>query len=305
MLFYGLKRFFLAILVTITVSFAAFLMVHASGNVAIAMAGQSATSADIERISEEYNLNRPLVVQYGAWVKQILSGELGQSFYYKKPVTELLAKRMPVTLTLGVCALLFALALAIPLGVLAALWPNSWIDRVALTVAVFGQAMPSFWFALFLIYLFGVQLAVLPISGVEHWFGYILPAVALGYYATPSFMRVTRTGMLEVLSSDFVRLARAKGLRQNKVLFKHALRNAIIPVVSMSAVELGFMLGGSVIIETVFAVNGMGYLAYQSIRRADFPVVQAIILLLCLFYVVLTFVADMLNAYLDPRIRVN
>ncbi|MBS3780155.1 MAG: ABC transporter permease, partial [Desulfovermiculus sp.] len=163
----------------------------------------------------------------------------------------------------------------------------------------------SFWFGLILIIILGVKLGLLPISGSDSWQNFIMPAIALGYYATPAFMRLTRSGMLEVLGSDYIRTARAKGLSHRQVIFKHALRNAIIPVVSLVAVQLGFMLGGSVVIETVFAINGFGFLAYDSITRADLPMVQAVVLILSLIYVVLTFLSDLLNAFLDPRIRVK
>ena len=165
--------------------------------------------------------------------------------------------------------------------------------------------MPSFWFALLLFMLFGLTLRWLPISGSETWAHFVMPAVALGYYATPGIMRLTRAGMLEVLASDYIRTARAKGLRAPSVLFKHALRNAVIPVVALAAVQLGFMLGGSVVIETIFALHGLGYLAWESILHNDFPVVQAIVLLISLIYILLTFIADMLNAWLDPRIRIG
>jgi peptide/nickel transport system permease protein len=203
-----------------------------------------------------------------------------------------------------VCALAFAVALSVPLGVLAALRPNSPLDRLALLIAVVGQAMPTFWFALTLILWFGVHLRLLPITGSESWAHFVMPAIALGYYLTPGVMRLTRAGMLEVLSSDYIRTARAKGLRSGSVLFKHALRNAIVPVVSLAAVQFGFMLGGSVVIETIFQINGLGYLAWESIQRKDLPTMQAIVLVLALIYVLLTFFADVLNAFLDPRLRV-
>jgi peptide/nickel transport system permease protein len=168
-----------------------------------------------------------------------------------------------------------------------------------------GQAMPSFWFGLIMIIFFGVYLRWLPISGSGSWAHFVMPTIALGYYATPAFMRLTRSGMLEVLASDHIRTARAKGLRWPKILYKHALRNAIIPVVALAAVQLGFMLGGSIVIESVFAIHGIGYLAWQSIGRSDLPVVQAIVLLLSIIYVFLTFLSDLLNAFLDPRIRVK
>jgi peptide/nickel transport system permease protein len=151
---------------------------------------------------------------------------------------------------------------------------------------------------------FGINWRLLPITGTDSWLNFIMPSIALGYYVTPAVMRLTRAGMLEVLSSDYIRTARAKGLRPMTVLFKHALRNAIIPVVSLTAVQFGFMLGGSIVIETIFNINGLGFLAWESIQRADLPVMQAIVLVLSIFYILLTFVSDLVNAFLDPRIRV-
>lgn len=168
-----------------------------------------------------------------------------------------------------------------------------------------GQAMPNFFFGLILIIVFGVILRWLPITGSATWKHFIMPAIALGYYASPSLMRLTRTGMLEVLASDYVRTARAKGLRTGPVLFKHALRNAIIPVVSLAFVQFGYMLGDAFVIEIVFAIRGIGFLAVRSIERADLPVVQAIVLLLSVIYVLMTLLSDILNAFLDPRIRVK
>lgn len=305
MLAYALKRLVLALLVALTVSVAAFSLVRMAGDVATALAGEGARSADIELIRKQYGLDRPLPVQYGEWLWKTLQGDLGQSLYFRKPVAGLVLDRLPVTMILGALAMTFALALSIPLGVLAALHPNTWIDRLALFVAVLGQAMPSFWFALLLILFLGVELRLLPISGSDTWAHFVMPAVALGYYAAPAIMRLTRAGMMEVMASDYIRTARAKGLSRRSVVFKHALRNAVIPVVALTAVQLGFVLGGSVVIETVFALHGLGYLAWESILQNDFPMVQAILMLIAVIYVVLTLLADLLNAWLDPRIRVT
>lgn len=305
MLAYTIKRLLLAALVAVTVSFMSFMLLRLTGDPAVALAGESATETQVAFVREKYGLDKPLLVQYTTWVARALQGDLGESPYFKQPVSTIIAGRLGVTLTLGGCALVFAIVLAIPMGVLAAVRPNSWIDRLALTVSVLGQAMPSFFFGLALIIVFGVMLRMLPISGNATWRHFILPSIALGYYAAPAFMRLTRSGMIEVLSSDYIRTARAKGLRAGSVLFKHALRNAIIPVVSLAAVQFGFMLGGSLVIETVFAINGVGFLGYQSIARSDLPIVQAIVLMVSMFYVVLTFCADLLNAFLNPRIRVN
>ena len=305
MLAYTLKRLGLALLVTITVSLISFMLLRVSGDPAISLAGEGASHEEIEFVRVEYGFDRPIFIQYLDWAGRAMHGDLGISPYLNQPVSEMISNRMGVTMGLGISSLTFALVLSIPLGMLAAIRPNTWIDRIALTISVMGQAMPSFWFGLILIIFFGVKLRWLPISGSETWQHFVLPTIALGYYATPAIMRLVRSGMLEVLSSDHIRTARAKGLRWPKILFKHALRNAIIPVVALAAVQLGFMLGGSIVIESIFALNGLGNLAWVSIARSDLPVVQAIVLFLSTTYIFLTFLGDLLNAFLDPRIRSN
>jgi len=295
----------MALLVMLAVSIVTFTLLRLSGDPAAAMAGESATAEDIEYVRKHYGFDRPLAVQYWDWGANALRGDFGVSIYLKQPVAQIILDKAPVTMKLGGIALTFALVLSIPLGVLAAMRPNTLTDRTALTIAVIGQAFPSFFFALILIYLFGVALRWLPITGTDTWLHYVMPAVTLGYYATPAIMRLTRAGMIEVLGSDYIRTARAKGMLPGIVLFKHALRNAIIPVVSLSAVQLGFMLGGSIVIETIFSMHGIGRLAWQSIQRSDFEMMQAIVLTIACFYIVLTFLADVLNAFLDPKIRVH
>ncbi len=303
MLIYTLKRLGLAILVMVTVSMISFMLLRVSGDPAISLAGEGASNAEIEFVRAQYGFDRPLIVQYFEWAEKAVQGDFGTSAYVKQPVIQMIKERMGVTMTLGVCSLTFAMLLSIPLGMLAAIRPNTWIDRLALSISVMGQAMPSFWFGLILIIFFGVYLRWLPISGSDTWKHFVMPTIALGYYATPAIMRLVRSGMLEVLASDHIRTARAKGLRWPKILFKHTLRNAIIPVVAVAAVQLGFMLGGSIVIEAIFALNGLGNLAWVSISRSDLPVVQAIVLFLSVIYIFLTFMADVFNAFLDPRIR--
>jgi peptide/nickel transport system permease protein len=303
MLIYILKRLGLALLVIVTVSFVSFMLTRVSGDPAIALAGDAASSEEIEFVRTHYGFDRPLLIQYLTWAGNALQGDLGESPYLNAPVTEMIKERAGVTMTLGLCALSFAIILAVPLGILASIRPNSWIDRVALTISVTGQAMPAFWFGLVMIIIFGVTLRWLPISGSETWKHFIMPSIALGYYATPAIMRLVRSGMLEVLASDYIRTARAKGLRWPKILFKHALRNAILPVVAVATVQLGFMLGGSIVVEAVFAFNGLGNLAWISIARSDLPVIQAIVLVLGTIFVFLIFISDLFNAFLDPRIR--
>ncbi|MCB1479531.1 MAG: ABC transporter permease [Rhodobiaceae bacterium] len=305
MLAFTLKRLGLAVLVTLTVSVISFSLLHLSGNPAAALAGENATPADLEAITRQYGFDRPLPVQYADWLWNALHGDFGQSYYFKLPVSSLIADRLSVTMTLGVCAICFALFTAVPLGVAAAVRPNSIIDRTALFLSVAGQAMPSFWFGLVLIVLFSIKMRLLPPSGSASWQHFIMPTIVLGYYAMPAIMRLTRAGMMEVLNADYIRTAHAKGAGAGRVLFKHALRNAIVPVVSLAAVQMGFMLGGSIVVEAIFALHGAGYLAWESISRHDLPTVQALILIFSCFYIVFTFLSDLANAWLDPRIRVG
>jgi len=210
-----------------------------------------------------------------------------------------------VTLTVGALAMGLALVIGIPLGIVAAVWPGSIVDRFALLLAVLGQAMPTFWFGLILIVVFGMMFPVLPISGADDWRGYVLPVIVLGYYATPATMRLIRSGMIEALQSDYIRTARANGLLTASVLLNHALRNAIVPLVSLTAVQFGFLMSGSIVVESVFALNGLGRLGWESIIRSDLPTVQAIILVFSGLFILLTTLADVLTAWIDPRARVH
>jgi len=301
---YVLKRLGLALLVALAVSMIAFLLLRLSGDPAIAIAGEGARQADIELIRQTYGFDRPLPIQYLDWLGKSIRGDFGDSIYFKTPAAPLIFAKLQTTLLLGFLALAFALAISVPLGVLAAICRNSWIDRLCLAVAVVGQALPNFFFALLLIMVFSISLRWLPVSGSDSWLHFVMPTIALGYYVAPAFMRLIRAGMIEVLEADYIRTARAKGLPSSVVVFKHALRNAVVPVVALAAVQLGFLLGGSVVVETIFALDGLGYLAYQSITYKDFPVMQTIVLLLSVIYVVLTLASDVANAWLDPRIRV-
>ena len=304
MLAYLVKRLGLAVLVALTVSVIAYMLLYLSGDPALAIAGEGARQADIDLIRKTYGFDRPLIVQYGDWLLKLLQGNLGVSMYFKTDVAPLIFSKLSTTLLLALYALAVALVISVPLGVLAAIYKNSWIDRLCLAVAVVGQAMPNFFFALILIMLFSISWRLLPVSGSGTWQHFVMPAITLGYYAAPAFMRLIRAGMIEVLSADYIRTARAKGLPTHTVIFKHALRNAIVPVVALAAVQLGFLLGGSIVIETIFALDGLGYLAYQSITFKDYPVTQIIVLLLSVIYILLTLASDVANAWLDPRIRV-
>jgi peptide/nickel transport system permease protein len=305
MLVFIAKRLVLAVLVALTVSAISFSLLFLAGDPAISLAGENASPEEIRRIAEIHGFDRPLPVQYFDWLIHALRGDLGSSWYFHLPVVDLLADRLSTTMTLGLLSIVFALLLAIPLGVAAALWPNSIVDRLALFISVVGQAVPSFWFGLILIVIFSVGLGILPSSGSRTWAHFVLPTIVLGYYATPAIMRLTRTGMIEVLGADYIRTARAKGLSSHKVVFKHALRNAAIPIISLAAVQLGFMLGGSIVVESIFALQGAGHLAWESISRNDLPTIQALILIFSMFYILFTLLADILNAWVDPRLRIG
>lgn len=298
-----LKRLLLALAVGLAVSVLSFALVRLSGDVATAIAGEGARDEDIQAVRATYGLDRPVIVQYAAWLGALLRGDFGTSYFFKTDVAALVLAKLPVTLILGLLSLAVAIAVSVPLGVLAALRPNSWVDRLALAVAVAGQAMPNFFLALLLIMLFSITLRWLPVSGSETWWHFVMPAITLGAYITPAFMRLIRAGMIETLRSDFIRTARAKGLPRRSVVLRHGLRNALTPVVALTVVQLGYLLGGSVVIETVFALDGLGYLAYESITHKDLPVMQVVVLLLSVLYVLLTLVADIANAWLDPRLR--
>jgi peptide/nickel transport system permease protein len=303
MLQFLVRRLIVALLVAATVMVLAFIMTRLSGDLAISIAGGNATQADVEAIRKAYGLDRPVITQFFDWAGHALTGDLGESYFFKTRVSELIAERMPVTITLGLTGLVIALLVSLPLGILAAVRENTALDRAVQMVALVGQAMPSFWLGLLLMIVFGLQLGWLPISGTGSWENYVMPGVVLAFSAIPALTRLTRAGMIQAMASDYIRTARAKGLSRASILLKHALRNAAIPVVAIAAVQLGFMLGGSIVIEQVFALHGVGFLAWESIGKNDFPVVQAVVLVLAVIYVALTMLADLMNAVLDPRLR--
>ena len=303
MIRFVLRRTALGLLVALTVMILAFMLTRLSGDLAISIAGPGATQEDVEIVRKAYGLDKPLIVQFADWFGRALAGDLGNSYFFKDKVANLIVARMPITMTLGLVGLALALLVSIPLGTLAALREGTWIDRGVTIITMVGQALPSFWFGLILMITLGLTLGWLPISGTGSWQHFVMPGIVLAMTATPALTRLTRSGMIEAISSDYIRTARAKGLSRASIVFKHALRNAAIPVVSIADVQLGFMLGGSVVIETVFALHGVGFLAWESITKNDFPVVQAVVLVLAIIYVGLTMLADILNALLDPRIR--
>jgi peptide/nickel transport system permease protein len=249
--------------------------------------------------------NDPFIVQYGRFLGGALRGDFGQSIRHGEPAFHLVVERLPATFQLAGAALVVALVLAIPAGVVSAVRRNTVVDYVATVVALFGQSMPTFWLGIMLILVFSVQFNLLPSSGrggLEHL---LLPAITLGLFTTARITRLTRSGMLEVLNQDYIRTARAKGVNGPPVVWKHAFKNAAIPIVTIVGIELGTLLGGSVITETIFAWPGVGRLSVQAIANRDYPVVQAAVFLLASTFVLVNLVVDLLYTYLDPRIRLR
>jgi peptide/nickel transport system permease protein len=280
-------------------------MLNLAADPAAMVAGEDATQEAIEQIRVQYGFDRPLYVRFLEWLGQLVTGDFGDSYYWKQPVFDLLIDRAPVTLTLAAGALTVTISLGLTLGVLAALNPNGWLDRFALSFGTAAQAVPNFWFGLMLIILLGVTFPIFPVSGDSTWMHFVLPCFVLGTSAVPQVLRLTRTGMIEVLGSDYIRTARAKGFRPRQILFRHALRNALLPIVSVITIQIGYKLGGSVITESVFALNGLGRLAYESILGADIPTVQMLVFFFALVFIILSILGDILNAWLDPRMRVE
>lgn len=296
-------KMLMAVSVAITVSVIGFLLLRLSGDLASILAGQDATDAQVAEVARRYGLDRPLPIQYFSWLGGVLQGDFGRSLFTQEAVTRLVGDRIGVTLTLAASGLAVALLFAVPFGIAAAVWANSWLDRAVIVVTVFCQAIPNFWLALILIYVFGVKLRLLPIVGSDTPAHFILPTAVLATMVMPALMRLTRAGMVDVLSADYVRTAWAKGLSPLSVVVKHALRNAVLPVISLASVSFGFLLGGSVIVESVFGLNGIGLLAFDSIMRGDFPVVQTVLIIVSFAYIVLNLLSDLVNAWLDPRLR--
>lgn len=248
-------------------------------------------------------LDQPLPVQYYHFISQIATGHFGTSYVVHKPAYDLIIERLPATLLLTVSGLIVALAIAVPLGVIAAYRRGSWADNLSSLVAVAGSAMPIYWLGLMLIILFGVQLKWLPPSGYGSWKNVILPAFTLGVFLAPITMRLIRSGMLEVLGQDYIRVARAKGVRESRVLTRHALRNVLIPVISVLGIQFGQLLGGAVVTETTFAWPGVASQVVQAIQNQDRPVVQAGVIILAVGISLVNLAVDIVVVFLDPRIR--
>lgn len=301
-----LRRLATLVPLLIGVTALVFFMVHlVPGDPVRALLNEStaASTEDIERMREQLGLNDPLLVQYGTYLVRVVQGDLGTSIRSNKPVTEQIALRLRSTLELTFAGLVFAIVVGTGLGIVAALNHRTWIDTLAVTIALIGVSVPSFWLGLLLILVFSVQLRWLPVLGSGGITSLILPAVTLGLWAAGGIARLARSGMLEVMNQDYVRTARAKGVHERRVVLRHMLRNALIPLVTLVGIRFGQILAGTVIIETVFSRQGLGLILVSSILGKDLPMVQGIILLVASAYIIVNYAVEILYVAIDPRIE--
>jgi len=299
-----IRRLLRFAVVCVGVSLVTFAILHASGD-PVALIMPEAPEADRARLREALGLSDPLAAQFARFVTNAARGDFGRSFFHREPAFRLVVERMPTTLALTSLAVLLALAIAVPVGIVSAVRRNTLIDHGATVVVMLGQSMPVFWIGIMLMLLFAVQWRLLPVSGWDSWASMLLPAVTLGAFTTPLFMRIIRSSMLEVLNLDYVRTARAKGIAEWVVICHHAFRNAALPIVTVIGLQFGLLLGGAVLTETVFAVPGVGRLIVGAIRQLDFPIVQAGVFLLAMIIVTVNLLVDVLYVYLNPTIRLR
>lgn len=305
MLKYIFKRILMMIPVLLGVLFLVFTMNEISpGDTAAMIAGDAASVEVVEQIREDLGLNKPLPVRFFNYTKNlVLHGDLGTSYKTKRPVLDEVMDRLPTTILLSLTSAAFAVFLSIPIGIISAIKQNTWIDNLLMVLALIGVAMPAFWQGLMTIILFSVKLGWFPSYGFTtpaHWF---MPVLTIGTGAMASLVRITRSSMLEVIRQDYIRTARAKGQTERKVIISHALRNSMIPIITAIAIQLGSMLGGAIVTETVFAIPGIGMLMIQSIKARDYPTIQGAVVVIAVMFSLLNLVVDIIYTFVDPRLK--
>jgi peptide/nickel transport system permease protein len=304
---YIVRRLVEALPVLVGISILVFGILHfIPGDPVLALAygsGGSFSQQDLDALRKQLGFDRPISVQYARWLEDVLRGDFGKSIFWRLPVKFLIATQMKATFSLAASSMAIAVMIGVPLGVLAALRHRSWLDASVIGLSLIGTAMPNFWLSILLILLFTLKLNLLPSMGQGTWQQLIMPAFALGFASSAALARLTRSEMLEVLQEDYVRTARSKGLSSAAVVCGHALRNALLPLITATGLQLGNLLGGAAIIETVFARQGLGRLAVQAIQSRDYPVVQGIVLFVSVVYIIINLVVDISYAVLNPKIR--
>lgn len=302
---YILRRFALLIPVIIGVTFIVFsLMYITPGDPAKIILGESAPKESVQQLREEMGLNKPFLIQYGNYLKNlVVHHDIGKSYVTKRPVLKEISDCFPVTFKLAALAMIFAILLGIPIGIISAVKQYSWFDTISMIFALIGISMPVFWFGLLLILLFAVKLHLLPASGFSSFKYMILPAVSLGAQSVAVITRMTRSSMLEVIRQDYIRTVRAKGQKEGIVVLKHALGNALIPIITIIGLQFGGLLGGAVLTESIFSIPGIGRLMVDAIKMRDFPIVQGGVLFIAITFSIVNLLVDLLYAYVDPRIK--
>ena len=304
MLYYFLNRLLQGLVVILIVSAVVFLLSRLTGDPLTLSLPMNAKEEDFARARQELGLDRPLYVQYGIFLKDAVQGDFGRSIRTGEPVGRLISQRLPNSLSLAAAAIGFALLIAIPLGVIAAVKRGSIIDGFARVLALLGQVVPSFWLGIVLMLIFSVKLKLLPTSGTGSPLHYILPSFTMGWLISAGIVRLLRSSMLEVLDSEYIKLARAKGMKERTVIWKHAFRNGLIPVITFVGLMFALVIAAAVVVETVFNWPGLGRLAYEAVLWRDFPIIQATVLIWAVLVVSISLAVDMLYAVIDPRIRV-
>ena len=299
------RRTLYSVITLLILSLTIFLVVRLTGDPVTLMAEPGVRPEDLARIRVQWGLDRPWPVQYLSFVKNIFTGELGKSFNYRMPVSELYFQRLPNSLELALAATLVSLLIGVPAGLVSAVRVNSWWDNLGKVVALLGLSIPGFWLGLVLILVFAVWLGWLPTSGQGDWRHLIMPAVALGWYFAAALLRLTRSSMLEVLRSEYIKLARLKGLPEYVVIAMHGFKNALVPVFTLAGINLVVMVNAAVIIEVIFAWPGIGRLLFEGIFQRDFPLVQGVTVLAGVMIIFVNLIVDILYAYIDPRIRLT
>lgn len=304
MLKYVMKKLAFTVLVIVGAATCAFILVHAiPGDTAEALAGPQASAEDVENLRRSMNLDAPYIEQYLLYMKNLLRGDLGESFRSHKPVLEIVGAAWPATMQLAACSIIIAVLVGLPIGIFAAVKRGSIGDTIAMIVSFIGVSMPSFWLALLLIIEFSVNHEWLPFYGRSGPASFVLPALTLGLSTAANIARLTRTSMLEILGQDYIRTAKGKGVQRQRVIWVHALRNAAVPVITIIGLQFGVMLGGQVVTETVFSWPGVGRMVVDALNSRDFQIVQGGILILALTFAVINLLTDLIYAVLDPRIR--
>ena len=301
------RRLAISVPVLVGVTVLVFLILHLiPGDPAqIMLFGSRPTPQQIEELRAQLGLNQPLPVQYGLYLERLVHGDLGQSFITGRPILDEIAQRLPDTLELTLAAMLVAVVIGMPLGILGGVKPGSWADRLGSGFAVLGVAVPYFWFALVLVLLFAVDLKVLPSLGEGSWNAIILPAVSLGWGLSAIIARLLRNNLVEIYQQPYMQVARAKGLSERMMLYRHALKNALIPVVTILGLQFGNVLSGAVVVEVIFGRPGIGSYLVQAIQAKDIPVVQSVVLFIAVIYILINLIVDLAYGILDPRIRLS